>query len=137
MTGAAVRADVPRRSFKIVSAALLGLALAAYLGYSFIYVRYTTALLQYPFDYDQGEGFELNDSVLLARGEWPYRSNEVYPFYSSNYPPLYHLALVPFVWAFGPAYWYGRLLSFLATLVAAGAIAYAVHRRTRDKPISA
>ncbi len=137
MTGAAVRADVSRRSFKIVSAALLGLALAAYLGYGFIYVRYTTALLQYPFDYDQGEGFELNDSVLLARGEWPYRSNEVYPFYSSNYPPLYHLALVPFVWAFGPAYWYGRLLSFLATLVAAGAIAYAVHRRTRDKPISA
>ena len=34
----------------------------------------------------------------------------------------------PFVWLFGPSYWYGRLLGFLASLVSAGAIAYAVYR---------
>ncbi|MBM4422037.1 MAG: hypothetical protein FJ030_01430 [Chloroflexi bacterium] len=125
-----------QRPLKIVGGVLLGLTILLYLGYFLIYLRYTAALLQFPFDYDQGEGFELNDSVLFARGEWPYRSNEVYPFYASNYPPLYHLFLAPFVWVFGPAYWYGRLFSFLSTLVAAGAIAFAVHRAARDKPIS-
>jgi hypothetical protein len=127
---------VNQRTLKIISAALLGVAILLFLGYFGIYARYTAALLQFPFDYDQGEGFELNDSVLMARGEWPYRSNEVYPFYASNYPPLYHVLLVPFVWVFGPAYWYGRLVAFLTTLVTASAIGYAVHRASRDKPIS-
>ncbi len=125
-----------QRALKIVSAALLGIAILLFLGYFLIYLRYTAALLQFPFDYDQGEGFELNDSVLMARGEWPYRSNEVFPFYASNYPPLYHVLLVPFVWIFGPAYWYGRLAAFLTTLVTASAIGYAVYRASSDKPIS-
>lgn len=125
------------RALRIASALLLGAALLVFLGYFFIYLRYTYALLRFPFDYDQGEGFELNDAVLFARGQWPYRSNEIFPFYASNYPPLYHLFLVPFVWIFGPAYWYGRLFAFAATLVAAAAIAYAIHRESGDKPISA
>ncbi len=125
-----------QRALRITSGFLLGLTILLYLGQFFVYARYAAALIQFPFDYDQGEGFELNDSVLFARGEWPYRSNEVYPFYASNYPPLYHLWLAPFVWVFGPAYWYGRAFSFLSTLVTAGAIGYAVHRATRDKPIS-
>ncbi|MBI3242836.1 MAG: hypothetical protein HYZ49_11135 [Chloroflexi bacterium] len=125
-----------QRSLRLVGAFLLGLAILLFFGYFLIYLRYTAALLQFPFDYDQGEGFELNDSVLMAGGEWPYRSNEVFPFYASNYPPLYHIILVPFVWAFGPAYWYGRLVAFLSTLVTALAIGYAVHRASRDKPIS-
>ena len=125
-----------QRSLRITSGILLSLTILIYVGYFFIYLRYTVALLQFPFDYDQGEGFELNDSVLFARGEWPYKNNEVFPFYSSNYPPLYHLFLAPFVWVFGPAYWYGRLFSFLSTLVTAGAIGWAIHRATRDKPIS-
>ena len=124
------------RALKTVSALLLGVAILVFVGYFLIYLRYTVALLQFPFDYDQGEGFELNDSVLFARGQWPYQSNEVYPFYASNYPPLYHLFLVPFVWIFGPAYWYGRLFSFLSTLVTAAAIGYAIHRQYHDKPIA-
>ena len=125
-----------QRALNIVNAILLGLTLLIFSGYFIIYLRYTFALLQFPFDYDQGEGFELNDSVLMARGEWPYKSNEVYPFYASNYPPLYHILLVPLVWVFGPAYWYGRLFSVITTLVTAGAIAFGVHRLSCDKPIS-
>ena len=93
-----------------------------------VYLVYAANLIAFPFDYDQGEGFELHDSVLFSRGELPYRDTELYPFYASNYPPLYHLLAAPFVWLFGPAYWYGRLLSFLASLVTAAAIAYAVYR---------
>src|SRR5258708_2313337 len=90
-------------------------------------------LAQLPFDYGQGEGFELNDTVLLSQGQSPYRENEVYPFYASNYPPLYHVLLVPFVWLFGPQYWYGRLFGFLATLITAFAIGYAIQRETQHR----
>jgi len=116
---------------------LIALALLLMVFHLVVFVVYAAAIVQFPFDYDQGEGFELNDTVLLSQGQSPYRSNEIYPFYASNYPPLYHVVLVPFVWLFGPQYWYGRILGALATLLATGAIAYAVHRETRQRAIAA
>jgi len=110
---------------------LIGLALAAFIGYFIVYVIYAVELFRFPFDYDQGEGFELMDTVYFSRGEWPYRDNDTYPFYSSNYPPLFHVVIVPLVWLFGPQYWTGRLVSFLGTLVTAAAIGYAVQRTGR------
>lgn len=110
---------------------VIGLAVAAFIGYFIVYVIYAVELFRFPFDYDQGEGFELMDTVYFSRGEWPYRDNDVYPFYSSNYPPLFHVVIVPLVWLFGPQYWTGRLVSFLGTLVTAGAIGYAVQRTGR------
>lgn len=99
------------------------------LGFSLlVYVLYAVNLIQFPFDYDQGEGFEVYDTVLFSQGQLPYRDTEAYPFYSSNYPPLFHAIAVPFVWFFGEGYWYGRLLSFLGTLVTASAIGFAVYR---------
>jgi 4-amino-4-deoxy-L-arabinose transferase-like glycosyltransferase len=119
------------------SRALFILAFILLIFHLVVYVVYAANLIGFPFDYDQGEGFELVDTVMFSRGEWPYQDTEAFPFYSSNYPPLYHVIAAPFVWLFGPAYWYGRLLSFLSTLVTAGAIAYAVHRETRHRPIAA
>lgn len=107
---------------------LLGIALALMVFHLVVYVIFALSLLSFPFDYDQGEGFELNDTVLLSQGQTPYRSNEVFPYYASNYPPLFHLVLVPFAALFGPAYWYGRLAGFAATLITALVIAYAVQR---------
>lgn len=110
---------------------LIGLALAAFIGYLIVYFIYALALFQFPFDYDQGEGFELMDTVLFSQGEWPYRDNDSYPFYSSNYPPLFHVVIVPLVWLFGPQYWTGRLVSFVGTLITAVAIGYGVQRQGR------
>ncbi len=107
---------------------LIGLALLAFVGYFVVYNLYAVALFRFPFDYDQGEGFELMDTVLFSQGEWPYRDNDSYPFYSSNYPPLFHVVTVPLVWAFGPQYWTGRLVSYLGTLLTALAIGYAVQK---------
>lgn len=99
------------------------------LGFSLlVYILYAINLIQFPFDYDQGEGFEVYDTVLFSQGQLPYRDTETYPFYSSNYPPLFHVMAIPFVWLFGEGYWYGRLLSFLGTLITAFAIGYAVYR---------
>ncbi len=107
---------------------LIGLALLAFLGYFVVYNIYAWQLFQFPFDYDQGEGFELVDTLLFSQGDWPYRDNNSYPFYSSNYPPLFHVITVPLVWLFGPQYWTGRLVSYLGTLITAAAIGYAVQR---------
>ena len=48
---------------------LLGLALLAFLIYLFIYFRYAFALFRLPFDYDQGEGYELLDTILFSQGQ--------------------------------------------------------------------
>jgi len=111
--------------------ALLGVALVMMVFYLVVYVAFAANLIQFPYDYDQGEGFELVDVMMFSEGEFPYADIETYPFYGSIYPPLYHVLLVPFAWAFGPEYWYGRLFSFVSTLVTAGAIAYVVHREGR------
>ncbi|GAB4571956.1 MAG: hypothetical protein Kow0077_09980 [Anaerolineae bacterium] len=115
---------------------LLWIVLAVFVFYLIIYLVYGFHIIQFPFDYDQGEGFELVDTIMFSQFRWPYQNTEVYPFYSSNYPPLFHIIAAPFVWVFGPAYWYGRLLAFLGTLVTAGAIGYAVFRAERNRLIA-
>lgn len=115
---------------------LFALAILLLVGHFIVYIVYAIELIQFPFDYDQGEGFELVDTVMFSDGEWPYRNNETYPFYASNYPPLFHVILVPFVWLFGPAYWYGRLAGFVGTLITASAIGYAVQREGRDRKLA-
>lgn len=116
------------RSLVFLTQILIIGALSLLLLSSLVFIAYSANLMQFPFDYDQGEGFELYDSVLFSQGQWPYRNTEDYPFYASNYPPLFHLFAVPFVWFFGPAYWYGRLLGALATFVVAVSIVIAVYR---------
>ncbi len=104
--------------------------------YFLVYVVYAANLIQFPFDYDQGEGFELVDTILFSQGKWPYLDTEDYPFYSSNYPPLFHVIAAPFVWVFGPSYAYGRILGFLGTLLTATAISYAVYREGQNRFIA-
>lgn len=117
-----------QRALRVLAIILIGLAVVAFLGYLLVYVNYAWNLFRFPFDYDQGEGFELMDTLLFSRGEWPYRNNDSYPFYSSNYPPLFHVVIVPLVWLFGPQYWTGRLVSFLGTILTALIIGYAVQK---------
>ena len=47
---------------------LLWFTVAVFVLYLVIYVVYAAALFRFPYDYDQGEGFELNDTVLLSQG---------------------------------------------------------------------
>nr|HPL30858.1 hypothetical protein [Anaerolineae bacterium] len=87
---------------------LIGLCLLYYLG---VYAIRANVLLRFPFDYDQGEGYDVNSAWMLSRGEPTYGSPDRYPFYSSNYPPVYALLLAPLVAAFGPQLALGRALS--------------------------
>lgn len=120
-----------------VNQGLLLLAFAALLFLFLVYLIYGVALFRFPFDYDQGEGFELWDAVLFGRGQWIYLDNETFPFYSSNYAPLFPLLLAPLVKLFGPKLWVGRVFSFATTLVIGGTIFWIVYRETRDRVIAA
>jgi 4-amino-4-deoxy-L-arabinose transferase-like glycosyltransferase len=125
------------QAWRLASIALFAIAFLALAAQFAVYVDYAGSLFRFPYDYDQGEGFELYDTVLQAQGQWPYRDSQVFPFYTSIYPPLFHLITVPLVWAFGPQLWTGRLVSFTASLVAAGAIAYGVARAGGNRAIGA
>src|SRR5512141_938589 len=116
---------------------LLYLTVAVFVLYLIIYVVYAVALFRFPYDYDQGEGFELNDSLLFLQGQWPYRSNEVFPFYASNYPPLFHWLVIPLFAIFGPTLTAGRVLSFAVTLLIAFLVGRVVYTQTRHRPIAA
>ncbi len=82
---------------------LLAAALLILLFSFAVYVVYAANLIRFPFDYDQGEGFELVDTIMFSQGRFPYQDTNVFPFYSSNYPPLFHVIAAPFVWIFGTA----------------------------------
>lgn len=119
------------RILRGLSVVLAVLAVLAYVGYLVVYVSYAVELFRWPYDYDQGEGFELYDAILYSQGEWPYRDNGTFPFYGSNYPPLFHLLMVPLLPVFGPRLLAGRVLSFTATLITAGTIGVVVRRGIR------
>ncbi len=120
------------RALRTLAILLAIVAVVAYVFYLAVYVTYAIDLFRWPFDYDQGEGFELYDGILFARGEWPYRDSAVFPFYASNYPPLFRLLIVPLLPIFGPRLIAGRLVSFVATLVTAAVIFIVVRRKIRD-----
>ncbi|MBN1888403.1 MAG: phospholipid carrier-dependent glycosyltransferase [Thermoflexales bacterium] len=122
---------------KTLYTVLMALALVVFIAYFAIYVMYAGALFRFPLDYDQGEGFELNDAILFSQGQWPYRDNEAYPFYASNYPPLFHLMMVPLVWILGRTLLAGRILSFAATLVVGAVVGWIVMRKTRQAALAA
>lgn len=113
-----------------INIALWIIVLAAFTGYLIIYFVYAIDLFKWPYDYDQGESFELYDAILHSQGSWPYRDSSVYPFYASNYPPVFHLINVLLFPIFGPTLLSGRILSFSITLLTAGLIGLTVRRRT-------
>jgi len=116
---------------KNIFRAVLIIILAIMTIHTLIYVAFGVALIPFPFDYDQAEGYELNNAVLIAEGGCPYCNNDIFPFYGSGYPPVFHILMTPFVKLFGPQFWYGRLIIFLSTFVTAFAIGWSVYRKEK------
>src|SRR5436190_21602499 len=112
---------VERLSFAVAVLTLVLLVLCAV-----TYVRHAAALIAFPFDVDPGEGFDVNGAVELLAGRSLYADATQFPFFALNYPPLYPLVLAPLVAAFGPSLSVARILSVVAGLGTAVAIALAV-----------
>jgi hypothetical protein len=109
---------------------LLAVAMALLLFYLLVYVAHTTNLAAYPYDLDQGEGYDLNSGWMLTQGRPIYTNNAEFPYYSSNYPPVFSALLGAIVGQTGPTLAAGRLLSATATLLTAVLIGLIVRRRT-------
>lgn len=76
--------------------------------------------VRFPYPLDYGEGPLLEQALRIARGEGIYlKPGNSPPWTVSNYPPVYVLLEAPLTVLFGPAYWYGRLISWLATVASA------------------
>jgi len=114
---------------------LVLLLLVARLGTAlFEYAQLAGIALAFPFPLDYGEGPILDQTLRLAQFENIYRNSFASPPYTvSIYPPLFQLIQVPFAWISGPAFWYGRLISILSAVGAAGLIGLILHTLTGDR----
>ena len=99
-----------------------------------LFVTQDWEVIRFVYPADFGEGALLDQSIRLARFEPLYRNDlSTPPYVVDNYPPLYALIQVPFVWLFGPSYWYGRVISCISVLVTALLIGYILYALTGDK----
>jgi Glycosyltransferase family 87 len=99
-----------------------------------LFLRHGWQALSFPYPLNYGEGPLLDQSVRLAAFENIYRTDlSAPPYVIANYPPLFMLAQVPFVWLFGPAMWYGRLISLLSVAAVALFVGLTLHALTRDR----
>jgi hypothetical protein len=99
-----------------------------------LFLRHGWEALAFPYPLNYGEGPLLDQAVRLAGFENIYRTNLSRPPYViANYPPLFMLAQVPFVWLFGPALWYGRLISLVSVAAVALFVGLTLQALTRDR----
>ncbi len=85
-----------------------------------VFSIHTLLGLLYPYPLDYGEAPLVDQAMRLAEGRAIYRANlDTPPYTITNYPPLYVLAMTPFVALFGPNFWGGRLISIVSALVVA------------------
>ena len=99
-----------------------------------LFLRHGWQALSFPYPLNYGEGPLLDQSVRLAAFENIYRTDlSAPPYVIANYPPLFMVAQVPFVWLFGPAMWYGRLISLLSVAAVALFVGLTLHALTRDR----
>jgi hypothetical protein len=98
-----------------------------------MYLEYNWKTVSFPYSVDYGEGPVLDQVMRMSKFQNIYLPNPTQiPYTISNYPPLYHLVQTPFAWIFGPAYWYGRGISFLSILAAAVFIVLTLQAITKD-----
>ncbi len=122
-------------SFTEIMFAIALLGLAIQMGTAlYEYGQHALAAVKFPYPLDYGEGPILDQVLHLSRFENIYRGDVSTPPYTiSNYPPFFHLLQVPFAWLFGPAFWYGRVLSLVSAILAALMIGLTIHTITGDR----
>ncbi|KPL91294.1 glycosyltransferase family protein [Herpetosiphon geysericola] len=87
------------------------------------------AVISFPYDITNGEGFVLRDAALLLQGSQIYQPIEQSPFLVSNYPPLFAWLASKIMLLTGPTFIAPRLLSALAFIATSGLIFYLLHKK--------
>ena len=111
-----------------------GLLLLALVGGAAVFATDGARVIAFPYPMDYGEGPLLAQTRALANRENIYRADLTSPPYTiSNYPPIYPLVLSPVARVARPAFWYGRLLSWVSIAAAATLIGLIAHALTGDR----
>ena len=99
-----------------------------------VYGLHAFLAILYPYPLDYGEAPLVDQAMRLAEGRTIYRvALDAPPYTITNYPPLYVLAMTPFIWLFGPNFWAGRLISTASALATACFLAGVVDAQSRDR----
>jgi ABC-type sugar transport system permease subunit len=140
--GGSVARDTSRAPAAPPQRILLWVATAAFLlagtWAASLFVNHGLATLAFPYPLNYGEGPLLDQAARLAdlKNIYPADLSKP-PYVVSNYPPLFVLLQAPLVWIFGPGFLYGRAISLVSTVAAAGLITATLNAFTRDKTASA
>ncbi len=121
---------------KLIATAALALALIvllALMGRSLLlFGQNAQVALTYPYNLNYGEGPLLDQAARLARGEGLY-SLTTPPYLITNYPPVFMLAVAPFVDSYGPSFLYGRVISLISMAACVGLLAALLYAVTADR----
>ena len=103
----------------------IGIGIAIFLGLIEHFARY----LDFPYPLDDGEGFCLNQAVLISSGQKLYPPIGPAPYIVTNYPPVFPLIVSFFTNPDKPAFFAGRMVSVISTIAimffSAGCVAIA------------
>lgn len=100
-----------------------------------LFFQWEAIAFRYPLDY--GEAPLVNQAMQLNAGQPIYRQSVgEAPFTIANYPPIYVGLLAFFEGIFGPAFWYGRLISTLSALGSTVIIFFITYSRSHNYKLS-
>lgn len=85
--------------------------------YAIFFIIESVVLINYPYQISYGEGYILNQAVLISQGQSIYQDITNYPYLVGNYPPVYPFLCALFVKIFGVSFAPGRFISFIATIL--------------------
>jgi hypothetical protein len=89
--------------------------------------------LAFPYPLDDGEGFCLNQAILLASGRQLYQAIGPAPYIVTNYPPVYPAILSIFTDPDNASFFAGRFISVISTIMLAVAAAGCVNGVTKNR----
>jgi len=95
------------------------------------FLHYSINILNCPLEWEDMEGKRANDAVLFSEFSSPYvHGNDI------DHPPVYYILVGLLIKLFGFSMLWGRLVSFLATIISVYLIYKIVHDITKDNFIS-
>ncbi|MEZ4514419.1 MAG: hypothetical protein R3C62_21290 [Chloroflexota bacterium] len=98
-----------------------------------IFVAYALSAIRYPFALDYGEAPLVDQAMRLSQGQNIYPADLSTPPYTiANYPPLYVLALTPFVGNPAVVFTAGRVISVVAAVLTAVFLALITHTLSKN-----
>lgn len=99
--------------------------------YALFYLIQSFIIIKFPYQISYPEGFILYQSYLISKGVSIYRAINEYPYLVINYPPVYQFLCAFFVKLFGVSFAFGRLITFLASII----ITYIIYKILKEKTV--